>query len=100
MSQNWQNRGVEGTETRLGDVTVQVMIFSLKDYLSPGGKYPRELLEPDLTACVEAGMICRLTNVAGHFMLSGYPQVGTNAAPVMFFKGDETYESASAAMAF
>ncbi len=48
-------------------------VFRLRDYLSPGGKYPYDDLAPDLESAFSAGYVVYLFDVPGNMMVTGYP---------------------------
>lgn len=47
--------------------------FYLRDYLSPGGKYPYDDLPNDLEQALKAGYTVYLFSVPGFMMLAGHP---------------------------
>jgi hypothetical protein len=47
--------------------------FKLRDYLSPGGKYPYDRLAEHMEAELARGNTVYVWSVPGFFMLSGHP---------------------------
>lgn len=68
--------------------------FKLRDYLLPGGKYPRSALAGHLEECRKAGNRVMLWSVPGFFMLSGWPD--TEVRP--WSDGDKWYKTAQNCM--
>jgi hypothetical protein len=55
-------------------MAVQEKTFYLRDYLSPGGRYPYERLPKDMQAAFDEGYGVMLLSVPGFPMISAYPE--------------------------
>jgi hypothetical protein len=69
--------------------------FHLRDYLSPGGKYPYAALAPALEAALAAGQRVYLWSVPRFFMLAGHPGI-TDGRP--WSDGTHWYKTAADAI--
>jgi len=55
-------------------MAVQEKTFHLRDYLTPGGRYPYERLPKDMQAAYDQGFGVMLLSVPGFPMISAYPE--------------------------
>lgn len=67
---------------------------NLRDYLSPGGKHPYQMLVPRLEAERAAGNTVYLWSVPGFFMLAGHQFEDEKAAQRPWSDGQRWYKSA------
>jgi hypothetical protein len=66
--------------------------FRLRDYLSPGGRYPYDDLASDLEAALAQGYTVYLFSVPGFMMLAGHPDALQDADPAPWHPCDYNTE--------